>query len=116
MLTLHSSLRSNFLSGTLVFGTLYTPYTYVSVSWPWLTVPILLVLLTSIFLLVTIRQSSAGGFDPWRGAGLASLQALGDEGREAMGKGLGVVSVLEKNAEEVEVRLRREEGGQWVLR
>jgi len=92
------------------------PQTYVSVSWPWLTVPILLVLLTSIFLLITIKQNSAGGFEVWRGAGLASLQALGDEAREGMGKGLGMVSALEKSAEEVKVRLKREDGERWVLR
>jgi hypothetical protein len=92
------------------------PQSYVSVSWPWLTVPILLVVLTSIFLLITIMQNSAGGFEVWRGAGLATLQALGDEAREGMGKGLGMLSALEKSAEKVKVRLTREGGERWVLR
>lgn len=44
------------------------------------------------------------------------MQALGDEAREELGRGLVRSSEGEKKAREVRVRLRRDDGGRWVLR
>ena len=111
-LTCVTSLRNGNLTEQFN-GTLSTPATYVSVSWPWLTLPIFLVFLTFFFLLVTMLQNRGGGYEVWKSSPLAPLQALSAETRDDLG-GLKSNSDAERRAEEIKVCLRKE-SGRWVL-
>jgi hypothetical protein len=86
----------------------YVPVTYVSVNWPWLTLPALLVLLTCVCLVVTIYQNERSGCEVWKSSRIVTLQALGVDSRQEL-SGLRKVSELDKQAEQMKVRLEREE-------
>lgn len=67
-----------------VTGTVYIPVTHVSVNWPWLTPPALLVLLTCVCLLVTMYQNKRRGYEVWKSSSIVALQALGMDARQEL--------------------------------
>lgn len=85
-----------------------------SVNWPWLLLPALLVFLTGICLFGTIAQNKRSGYEVWKTSSIVALQTLGGESLEEL-SGLRKISELERRAEEMKVRLEREEG-RWVLK
>lgn len=99
-----------------VTGTVYIPVTHVSVNWPWLTPPALLVLLTCVCLLVTMYQNKRRGYEVWKSSSIVALQALGMDARQELcgSGGLKKVSELDGQAEQMHVCLEREEG--WTLK
>jgi hypothetical protein len=72
-------------------------------------------LLALAFILVTIRQSWIRELEGWRVSGLANMRALEGETRKKLGEGWKKLSAGEELAQEIEVRLQRDEKGRWVL-
>ncbi|KAF6825718.1 hypothetical protein CMUS01_09721 [Colletotrichum musicola] len=95
---------------------------YVRITWPWiLFLAVEIVIAVVFFLLAVLRGSSTRGepqqdaasmFRDAKSSALATLVALGEDSRAAVGDGLVPVDRLENRAKEVRVRL---EGGQLVL-
>ncbi|MCJ1360315.1 MAG: hypothetical protein MMC33_010320 [Icmadophila ericetorum] len=63
----------------IVTGTSYKSMSFVQVAWEWLIFPILLVILTFIFLLDTKKQSSGKRTDLWKMSSLATFQGLSSQ-------------------------------------
>jgi len=95
-------------------GTLYNSITYVTVYWLWLALPIILVLVTCLFLLLTIYQNKGRGYEVWKSSAIVPLQVLGKDAREEL-RQYRKVSEFEQQAEQMQVFLEREQT-KWVLK
>ncbi|OQE21121.1 hypothetical protein PENSTE_c012G06956 [Penicillium steckii] len=96
-----------------VNGTAYVSDVYVSVQWPWLILPALLVLAGAVFLATTITLSRKSKLPLWKSSALASLyhgldHTEKDEYRTA--------SIMEKTAKMEDVQLQfSEQNGRLML-
>lgn len=113
----HRSLRTTSTAPASQTGAASTMEIYFQVTWPWLIVPILSILLTLLLLVLTIRRSRRHNIPPWKSSQLAALQALNPGIRARLGDGLAKNSELEEmvRREGVHVRLRRGAAGRWEL-
>ena len=97
-----------------VNGTAWTSMTYLHVRWVWLTLPICLVLLTFVFLLITIGTSRHLNMAQWKSSTLPLLfNSLPYSGREDLGTQTHPAE-METMAKQLEVQLRRANLG-WRL-
>lgn len=103
-----SSLRTNF-DNSQHTGISYTLDTYVLISYPWLTQPIGIVILTLIFLLATILRNRRSGTRAWKDSSLATLAGLDSEVRQKLGP-LRHVDTMNEKAKNTAVVMRR---GGW---
>lgn len=90
-------------------GSVYVMQTYVLVSWPWLVLPVALVLLSCGLLLASIISSSANKSVLWKNSSLAVLfhgLVSGQRAEHAVYR-----RELEREAEGMNVQLREDEGG-----
>ncbi|KAL4810344.1 hypothetical protein BDV18DRAFT_156711 [Aspergillus unguis] len=98
-------------SNTTVDGTVYRAEVYVKVNWPWIVLPIVLMVLGVVFLLCTMLVNKKRGLKLWKTSLLAVLfhgledPRLGDDAREEVEDRHGTVSLMEKTAD-VKVRLK----------
>lgn len=77
-------------------------------------VPIAAVLLSLIFLLLTIHLSRQHGIPAWKASTLAVLLSLGIELRRDLG-GIGQVLDMEEEAKSRSVRLEASDHEQWHI-
>lgn len=110
------NLYSDPASDASTLGNVYTTQTYVLVTWPWLILPVGLVLASCILLLAAVISSSRQQTIVWKSSSLALLFhgfAGGD------GNGHGGYSVhrkqMELTAQEMQVRLAESPGGDMRL-
>ncbi|MCJ1252085.1 hypothetical protein MMC30_009323 [Trapelia coarctata] len=98
-------------SGTVIPGQATTPETYIHVRWLWLLLPLAMVILATVFLVLTIRQSQRWNIPSWRSSALATMiHGVRTVEADALGTGSDQkerFSELEEWAESVDVRLRR---------
>ena len=96
-----------------VHGTVKTDKIFVSVQWPWLAFPASLVLLGTIFLVITIVLSRKNHVPLWKSSTLPSLyHGLEKFGGDEYSTG----SFMEKSAESTKVRLQySEQHGRLML-
>jgi Protein of unknown function (DUF3176) len=100
------------ISGDTVIGTASKNVTYIHVRWPWLLLPLVMIMLASVFLALTVWQSSRWDVPAWRSSALAVMEH-GVHCSEERLSNRAVRTEVEKNSElevwaqEVEVRLRR---------
>ena len=91
-----------------VTGQLGVPRTVLHVRWQWITLPALLLIVSSIFFLLTMIESSKSGTPLWKGSALAVLY----HGLEAKVRSTlehwDLSSQMSDASEEVRVRLRRD--------
>jgi hypothetical protein len=86
--------------------TVFTTVTLVHVRWGWLTFPLSIMLVTHVFLALTIYQTKRRRVQTWKGARLPLLLAsIDDEVRDAAKGGLRSRSGLEERVGEMRVRL-----------
>lgn len=106
-----SAMRTPATSAT-VAGQLGTSRTLLRVRWPWLALPLLCMLVATVFLLVSIYEARVDGTPLWKSAGLPYLAHGLDRGGRGALRREELGSAIEKAAEEVQVRLWRggEEG------
>lgn len=102
-----------------VDGTVYVTKAFVSVRWPWIILPGLLVAIGAIFLVVTIAVTKTSSMPLWKSSALVpyyhGIERLG--GNEDDANEYPTVSTMEKKAEEEYIQLQRsEENGRLVLR
>ena len=100
-------------SGQVHQGTAMSDETYIRVQWPWLVLPLIIVVLDAIVLGLTMWQSSALGIPKWRNSVLAAMVHGVDKSekeRYVVGASSWVgkekVSQLDEWAESLGVRLR----------
>jgi hypothetical protein len=97
--------------GSLAKGTVYQDIPHVNVRWGWIALPASLVLLTSVFLVVTMMENARSGVLLWKSNGLANFyHPLTKEGRDELQKGENASSA-EEIAEELRVKWRRTDAG-----
>ena len=94
-------------------GTAYASVPYFDIQWSWLVVPILAIILTLRFLLVTISQSQRHHIPAWKSSHIAAMQSLSTEAREPVG-GLGVTTSRSSGTDDIVVRLVQG-SGKWQL-
>jgi hypothetical protein len=87
--------------------------TYVLAVWAWLVLPICVVLLTLVFLLVTIWKNTQQRSKTWKSSSLATMIALSSEAQVQLGS-LTSMSTIEERAKEMKARMV-EESGKWKL-
>ena len=100
------------ISGDTAIGTASQNVTYIHVRWPWLLLPLVMIILASGFLAVTVWQSHRWDIPCWRSSTLAVMEHGVHRSKESLGNRvvsskLEKISELEVWAEEVKVRLRR---------
>ncbi len=104
-------------------GTASTMKSFIQVSWLWLLLPLIMLILAIAFLALTMRQSHVADVPHWRNSALAVMEHgldtidfdEGRQGRDAqtvknafeMASGKEETSVLDKWADQARVRLRR---------
>lgn len=97
-------------NSTVVNGTAWTSEPYIHVHWPWLTLPISLVMFSAVFLAVCIHRSEI----VWKNSALVLLfHGFGDWDKEA----LHVTSLdgMVDAAEDTWVRLTEDDRGKLML-
>ena len=85
-----------------------------TVNWLWLALPVILVLITCLFLLLTIYQNKGRGYEVWKSSAIIPLQVLGKDAREDL-RQYRKISEFEQQAEQMQVFLEREQTN-WVLK
>jgi len=71
-----NAMRSDTNTNTLVAGTAYLRETYVAVQWAWLTFPLVMLLLSIVFLVATMVKTSNQKYDDigmWKSSAIPSL-------------------------------------------
>ncbi|KAL8980961.1 MAG: hypothetical protein Q9205_004112 [Flavoplaca limonia] len=86
---------------------------YIQIEWAWMIVPITTVILSLIFLLITIHQSRQRKIPAWKSSLLAVLLSLSSETRSDLG-GIIRTKEMEEMAKKKYVRLESN-GGQWQI-
>lgn len=86
---------------------------YIQIEWAWIIVPIATILLSLVFLLLTIRSSRQQRIPAWKSSLLAVLLGLNSETRNEMGATRGTKE-MEAMAERRNVRLEGS-GGRWQI-
>ncbi|KAA8568008.1 hypothetical protein EYC84_008433 [Monilinia fructicola] len=103
---------------TVANGTAWRDQTFVRVQWAWITAPMTLVLLSVIFVTITIVQSSMqtnkNGFQIWKSSSLSTLIALSDKLHKDVG-GLHSLSETERSLNGKKASLARGSDGKWRL-
>jgi len=104
---------------TSVTGTTCALESYIVVQWPWLLLPLIMVLLAALFLVLTILQTEKGRVPSWRSSALAVMEhgvstTMLESGPQhervdmpGVGHGKESVGELESWATDVNVRLQR---------
>ena len=97
-------------------GTSYVLKIFVKVRWPWMIYPTLLVLGGAIFFGISVAASKKSYLPLWKSSALASyyhrLERIGEDEDVYQ-----TISIMEKKAETLDVRLRRSESnGRLILR
>ncbi|KAJ5770303.1 uncharacterized protein N7511_002354 [Penicillium nucicola] len=100
------------LNGSDVHGITHVTEVYVEVQWLWLILPIVLVVTGIIFVVMVIIDNKKNGTSLWKSSVLAFLyHGLHDVDKE----GCMAVSVMERKAEELVVRLQASDDGNGGL-
>lgn len=100
-------------------GVAYLSVSYIETQYTWVTLPTSLVLLTLIFLLVTITKSRRLGVKNWRSSSFATLQGLHTGIHSDLG-GLKSLGLMEEKVDDMLVILdakvsMRQSGNRWRL-
>lgn len=108
-----SRLRTTTDLGYNVSGTSTSFEVYIDIEWVWMVVPIATVILSLIFLLVTIRLSRRSKIPAWKSSLLAVLLGLSPQTRSDFG-GIRRPKEMEATAKDKNVRLEAN-AGQWQV-
>lgn len=99
-----------------VSGQLGTSHTLLRVRWPWLTLPLLCMVVSTVFLLVSVYEAHVDSTPLWKSGGLAYLtHGLDTQSREKI-QHADLSSEIDRAAEDISVRLDKGEEGVLMLR
>ncbi|KAK5662134.1 hypothetical protein OQA88_8039 [Cercophora sp. LCS_1] len=93
-----------------VLGTVFTPQAFVKIHWEWMAMLAAQLLLTALFLVITITQTYLSRMQVIKNSSLATLCALDKTTRQQVGS-FGDLDQLAKKAKDLEVRLERDKSG-----
>lgn len=119
--SLTNSLRSNnagmTAKGNVTFaGTVETAEAVFEIRWAWLILPIVMVLLSSLFLILTIMQSIRAHVPAWKGSPLALLFCrVDDEVSQMAETSLDRADDVVEKVRGTPIALYREESGRWLF-
>ncbi|KAL2267264.1 hypothetical protein VTJ83DRAFT_4541 [Remersonia thermophila] len=102
-------------SSAVVPGTVFIPQSRIEIHWKWLAMLATQLVLTGVFLAVTVVVTRAERVQVLKGSSLAALCVLDRDARERLG-GVDSLAGLGKRAKEVKLRLERDAGGRVWLR
>lgn len=109
-------------NATRAQGTIWDPGTYIVVQWPWLILPILLILFSTLFLVIVMLFTSKRNMPLWKSALLPFIfhglepDDLGEGERRKLHTGrLEMKYEMEQKAKEISARLWRNENGETRL-
>ncbi|KAI4089333.1 MAG: hypothetical protein LQ344_005465 [Seirophora lacunosa] len=111
--SMSNALRTTTDLGYNVSGTSTSFEVYIDIEWVWMVVPIATVILSLIFLLVTIRLSRRSKIPAWKSSLLAVLLGLSPQTRSDFG-GIRRPKEMEATAKDKNVRLEAN-AGQWQV-
>jgi hypothetical protein len=99
-------------SNTMITGTAFSLETYVAVHWEWLSFPFILLLLSLVFLLSTIRKTSKqSGIGIWKTSAMPALiYSLPQDVQKELSRSRTDDNVSRKGARKVRIRLLPEHG------
>ncbi|KAJ9613504.1 hypothetical protein H2200_003446 [Cladophialophora chaetospira] len=103
-----NNVRTYGIAADAAIGTASIPETLVSAQWPWLALPLGLIILSLVFLVATVLKGTHRKTIVWKSSSLAVLQGLSLETHRRLG-GLDHLDIMDKQASKVHVRL--DEGG-----
>ena len=97
-------------------GTAFREQAIVCVQWGWIAAPISLAVLSILFVIVTIVQSSmhAGRYSIWKSSALATLLSLSDETHQRI-SGIEKISEMEDKLRSATASLTRDADGKFRL-
>ena len=114
--SISNAMRGPTTNASTIPGQLGTSHTLLRVRWPWITLPLLCMVISTSFLLFSIYESHVDSTPLWKSGGLAYLaHGLDAQGRDKV-KHAELSSEIDAAAEEVKVRLDRDEDGVLMLR
>ncbi|KAL8666618.1 MAG: hypothetical protein Q9168_007445 [Polycauliona sp. 1 TL-2023] len=111
--SMSNALRTSTDVPDVVKGTSSSFQVYIEIEWTWMIVPIITVILSLVFLLLTIYSSRQSRIPAWKSSLLAVLFGLGSDTRSGLGV-LGPPKEMEAKAKDKNVRLESA-GGQWQI-
>ena len=99
-----------------VSGKLGTLQTLLRVRWAWITLPVVCLVISAVFLLMSILEAKSDATPLWKSGGLAYLaHGLDQQTREKVQRA-DLSSEMEEASEGIKVRLHRGEDGVLMLR
>ncbi|KAK3375602.1 hypothetical protein B0T24DRAFT_524142 [Lasiosphaeria ovina] len=104
------------ISGQQVNGTSLTNESYVHVRWGFVAVPVLAVLLATVFLFVAIHRTWTSGARAWKTSALAMLFHGLDEGARGKFDELDSLAAKKREAKGIQVKLDAAQGGGGTLK
>ena len=102
-------------SGVTVTGKSGISESYIHVNWPWITLPALLVIAGTTFLLLAISETKRRGARVWKTSELALLFHVLEKSDQDL-DALHQSSEMEHVASEIRVKMARTSRGGWILR
>jgi hypothetical protein len=87
--------------------------TSVSVKYQWLTLPIVHILLTLLFLIATMLKNGQHGVQVWKSSALPVLMGMGRDTKEKLGD-MKSAGQMEAKAKRFEVRMKKGDEG-WSM-
>ncbi|KAH8887657.1 hypothetical protein GQ53DRAFT_749727 [Thozetella sp. PMI_491] len=93
-----------------VYGTVYSPQTFIKIHWKWIGVLAAQIAATIIFLVSTVFVTHRSGTQVFKGSSIATMSALSDEARRHLGE-TGDVKRMNRRAQRINVRLERGSSG-----
>jgi hypothetical protein len=99
-------------SNTMITGTAFSLETYVAVHWEWLSFPFILLLLSLVFLLSTIRKTSKqSGIGVWKTSAMPTLiYSLPQDVQKELSRSGAGDNVSRKGARKVRIKLLPDHG------
>lgn len=102
----------------LANGTSFATATQIKVQWAWIIVPSLLLILTTLFLGITIVKTRQNGLKAWKQSPLALVCAGVNESTQQQIRAAGDPTMMEEMADHIQVHLQKEAeitNGRWRL-
>ena len=111
-----NAMRGPTTNFSTISGQLGTSHTLLRVRWPWIALPLLCMIISASFLLFSIYEAHIDSTPLWKSGGLAYLaHGLDAQSRDKV-KQAELSSEIDAVAEELKVRLARDEEGVLMLR
>lgn len=98
-------------------GNVYGMVAYIHIRWAWLTMPIAMIVTSSVFLCITIVRTAQAQIPAWKGSPLNTLFCrVDDELERLVGTALDTDNGVVKKIGHQPMALQRDEAGKWSVK